>query len=156
MHAESWRATYRGIFDEAYLDYKVEADRLQYWQARVPQLAGGWGEIFLAAVAGKPVGFLCIEIGPDRKWGAFLNNLHVAADARGQGVGKLLVEAASQWALKQGETQLHLIVYEDNLQARQFYAHEGWRAVAREMHDLPDKSNQSAATLKLIKTLRTT
>jgi GNAT superfamily N-acetyltransferase len=151
MHAASWRATYRGIFDDAYLDHQVDADRLQYWQTRAPQLATGVGELFLATVAGVPAGFLCIEIGPDRERGAFLDNLHVLPDARGQGVGKLLVDAASRWALKHGESQLYLLVYEDNLQARQFYAHEGWHAVARETHDLP--GGGQAAVLKLIKPL---
>lgn len=152
IHAASWRATYRGIYDDVYLDYQADTDRLQHWQARVPQLAGGLGEIFLATVAGKPAGFLCIEIGPDREGGAFLDNLHVLPDTRGQGVGRLLVDAASQWALKHGETQLHLVVYEDNLQARQFYAHEGWHTVAREIDDLP--SGGTAAVLKLVKTLQ--
>jgi GNAT superfamily N-acetyltransferase len=151
MHAASWRATYRGIFDDAYLDHQVDADRLQYWQTRVPQLATGVGEIFLATVAGVPAGFLCIEIGPERSSGAFLDNLHVLPHVRGQGVGKLLVDAASRWALKHGESQLYLLVYEDNLQARQFYAHEGWRAVARKMDDLP--GGGQAAVLKLIKPL---
>ena len=156
MQAANWRATYRGIFDDAYLDHRIEADRLQYWQAWVPQLANGVGEIFLATVADAPVGFLCIEIGPERSLGAYVGNLHVLPHVRGQGVGKLLADAAANWALKQGETQLYLRVYEDNLRARQFYAHEGWHAVAREMYDLPDGSGVSAAVLKLIKTLRTT
>ncbi len=55
-------------------------------------------------------------------------------------------------SLANGETQLHLVVYEDNLQARQFYAHEGWHTVAREIDDLP--SGGTAAVLKLVKTLQ--
>lgn len=149
LHAASWQASYRGIFKDDYLNHEVGAERLRHWQAWVPRLVDCMGEIFLASIAGVPVGFLCIEIGPERALGAYVDNLHVLPAGRGQGVGKLLVAAAQAWALKQGEAQLYLRVYEDNLQARAFYAHEGWHAVAREMDDLP--GGGQAAVLKLIK-----
>jgi GNAT superfamily N-acetyltransferase len=149
LHAASWRAAYRGIFTDAYLDYQVEADRLRHWQAHVPELADGLGEIYLATVKAEPVGFVCIEISPEKELGAYVNNLHVLPHVRGQGVGKLLLEAAARWAQKHDAIQLYLYVYEDNLQARQFYAHEGWHAVAREIDDLP--GGGQATVLKLIK-----
>jgi GNAT superfamily N-acetyltransferase len=151
LHAESWRATYRGIFTNAYLDYQVEADRLRHWQAHVPELVEGLGEIYLATVKSVAVGFVCIEIGPEKELGAYVNNLHVLPQTRGQGVGNLLLETAATWAQKHDATQLYLHVYEDNLQARQFYAHDGWHAVAREIDDLP--GGGQAAVLKLIKKL---
>lgn len=151
LHTASWRATYRGIFTDAYLDYQVEADRLRHWQAHVPELADGLGEIYLATVELAPVGFVCVEIGPEHELGEYVNNLHVLPQVRGQGVGKLLLEAAATWAQKHDATQLYLYVYEDNLQARQFYVHEGWHAVAREIEDLP--GGGQGAVLKLIKKL---
>jgi GNAT superfamily N-acetyltransferase len=149
LHAASWQRTYRGIFDDAYLDHDVTAERLRFWQTRVPELASGVGEIFLARVANVATGFICVEIGPEREWGVFVDNLHVLPNAQGQGIGKLLIAAAERWAATHGESQLYLRVYEDNLPARQFYAHEGWRAVAREMDDLPGGGR--AAVLKLVK-----
>ena len=97
---------------------------------------------------------LCTEITALDEFGAYVDNLHVLPRAQGHGVGKLLVGAAARWALKNGETQLYLRVYEGNHRARQFYAHEGWHAVAREEHDLP--GGGQATALKLIKTLLTT
>lgn len=152
LHAASWRVAYRGIFDDAYLNNEVNEERLRHWQARVPDLIRGVGEIFLATIAGVPAGFLCIEIGPERERGAFVDNLHMLPHLRGRGVGKLLVAAASKWALKHGEHQLYLRVFEDNKQARQFYAREGWRKVAREVEVVP--GGGSAAMLVLIKALK--
>lgn len=151
LHAASWRVAYRGIFDDAFLDNEADAERLQHWRARVPALIQGVGEIFLATIAGVPAGFLCIEIGPQREWGAYVDNLHMLPHLRGHGVGKLLVAAASEWAIKNGEHQLYLRVFEDNKQARQFYAREGWREVAREIEEVPGGGN--AAMLVLVKTL---
>lgn len=152
LHAASWRVAYRGIFDDAYLNNEVNEERLRHWQARVPVLIRGVGEIFLATIAGVPAGFLCIEIGPERERGAYVDNLHMLPHLRGHGVGKLLVVAASRWALKHGEHQLYLRVFEDNKQARQFYAREGWREVAREVEVVP--GGRSAAMLVLVKALK--
>ena len=152
LHAASWRVAYRGIFDDAYLNNEVNEERLRHWQARVPDLIRGVGEIFLATIAGVPAGFLCIEIGPERERGAYVDNLHMLPHLRGHGVGKLLVAAASKWALKHGEHQLYLRVFEDNKQARQFYAREGWRKVAREVEVVP--GGGSAAMLVLVKALK--
>jgi GNAT superfamily N-acetyltransferase len=149
LHTASWRATYRGIFKDDYLDYQVEADRLRHWQAHVPELVAGLGEIYLATLESAAIGFVCIEMGPEKELGAYVNNLHVLPPARGNGIGKLLLDAAARWARQHNATQLYLHVYEDNLQARQFYAHEGWHAVAREIEDLP--GGGQAAVLKLIR-----
>jgi GNAT superfamily N-acetyltransferase len=151
LHAASWRATYRGIFSDAYLDYEVDAERLRHWQKHVPELSAGVGEIFLATIGADPVGFTCVEIGPEKELGAYVDNLHVLPISRGQGVGKLLLDAAARWAEKKSVAQLYLHVFEDNLKARQFYAHEGWHTVSREIEDLI--GGGQAAVLKLIKPL---
>lgn len=151
LHTASWRASYRGIFSDAYLDYEVDAERLRHWQAHVPELSAGVGEIYLATVQAEPVGFVCAEIGPELELGAYVNNLHVLPHWRGQGLGKLLLAAAARWAESKAVTQLYLHVFEDNLLARQFYAHEGWHTVSREIEDLIGGGR--AAVLKLIKPL---
>ncbi len=147
LHSASWRVVYRGIFGDAYLDHEVESDRLRHWQARVPELVDGVGEIFLATIAGVPAGFLCIEIGPQHERGAYVDNLHMLPHLRGYGVGKLLVAAAGAWAVKHGEHQLYLRVYEDNKAARQFYTREGWREIAREVEVVPGGANATMLVL---------
>ncbi len=137
LHAASWKVAYRGIFNDAYLDGEVEAERLNHWRLRVPELAAGTGEIFLARLAGDAVGFVCIEIGTEGEWGAYVDNLHVLPDLRGQRIGSLLLARAAQWARAHGEKQLYLWVFEANLQARHFYEREGWVATERNIQEVP-------------------
>ena len=131
LHAASWKSAYRGIFPDHYLDHDVESERLVYWRKRVPELMAGQGEIYLAKVAGEPAGFLCIENGPEKEWGAFVDNLHVVPEQRGARIGARLLERGAAWAGKQGQKQLYLWVYELNHAARQFYAREGWQEAER-------------------------
>jgi GNAT superfamily N-acetyltransferase len=137
LHAASWKVAYRGIFADDYLDSAVDAERLLHWQQRVPELAAGKGEIFLARLESKPVGFVCIEIGTEREWGAYVDNLHVLPDLRGQRLGALLLARAARWAKAHGETQMYLWVFEANAQARHFYGREGWRATERRIQGIP-------------------
>ncbi len=137
LHADSWKVAYRGIFNDAYLDGPVEAERLGHWRHRLPELRAGLGEIFLARLGDAAVGFVCIEIGAEREWGAYVDNLHVLPQLRGQRIGALLLGRAAQWARAQGERQLYLWVFEANLQARRFYEREGWRAAERNIQEIP-------------------
>ena len=137
LHAASWKVAYRGIFADDYLDGAVEAERLGHWQLRVPALAAGTGEIFLAKLGKRAVGFVCIEIGPEREWGAYVDNLHVLPNLRGQRIGTLLMASAAAWARAHGERQLYLWVFEANQQARRFYEREGWRAAERNIQAIP-------------------
>jgi GNAT superfamily N-acetyltransferase len=137
LHAASWKATYRGIFADDYLDNEVDAERLGHWRARVHELAGGEGEIFLATVAGVAAGFACIDIGPDRHWGALVDNLHVLPPRKGAGIGAALLEAAGNWARARGQRQMHLWVYAGNHAAQRFYAWHGWREAERRAEEVP-------------------
>ena len=137
LHAASWKVAYRGLFADGYLDNEVETERLSHWQRRVPELAAGTGEIFLATLGQEAVGFVCVEIGPEREWGAYVDNLHVLPDLRGQRIGTLLLARAAQWASAHGETQMYLWVFEANQQARRFYKREGWRAADRQIQGIP-------------------
>jgi GNAT superfamily N-acetyltransferase len=137
LHAASWKVAYRGIFADAYLDSEVEAERLRHWQQRVPELAAATGEIFLASLGDRPVGFVCLEIGTEREWGAYVDNLHVLPNLRGQRIGARLLARAAEWARGQGAAQLYLWVFEANQQARRFYAREGWHAAERNIQEIP-------------------
>ena len=137
IHAASWKSAYRGILADNYLDHEVEADRLAHWQQRVPQLEAGVGEIFLATMASRPSGFVCIEIGPDSEWGALVDNLHVLPRYRGENIGGLLLAAAEDWARRHRQIQLHLWVFEENHSARRFYRREGWHEAERQSEEIP-------------------
>ncbi len=154
LHAASWKSAYRGILSDHYLDFVVEGERLDHWVRHVKELAAGDGEIYLARLQDVPVGFLCIEsaaMEDANVHGAYVNNLHVLPDIKGQGIGKALLEYGTKWAKARGHQQMYLFVFEDNTATRQFYQAQGWHVVERLMSELPDGS--LAAELRLIKTI---
>lgn len=55
-----------------------------------------------------------------------LNDLFIAADFRRQGVGRLLLRAARDWATSQGAIRVHLETAADNLAAQALYHDEGY------------------------------
>ena len=58
---------------------------------------------------------------------AYLGELAVVEEAEGQGVGRLLVEAAEQWARDSGHALLVLDTGAANVRARDFYTHRGYQ-----------------------------
>ncbi|MBL8522573.1 MAG: GNAT family N-acetyltransferase, partial [Betaproteobacteria bacterium] len=121
IHAASWKVAYRGLYADRYLDHEVAGERRRHWRKRVPELLAGDGEIFLAQIDGRAVGFICIELGTDREWGAYVDNLHVLPAWRGANVGGALLERGAAWARARGQKQLWLWVFERNHAARRFY-----------------------------------
>jgi GNAT superfamily N-acetyltransferase len=55
------------------------------------------------------------------KTGIYVQDLYVADEARGAGVGKLLMATASRWGMQQGATHLKLAVDSGNSEAEAFY-----------------------------------
>lgn len=137
IHAASWKVAYRGLYADRYLDHEVDVERRRHWQQRVPELLAGDGEIFLAQAGRQAAGFLCIELGPDREWGAYVDNLHVLPAWRGANLGSALLAHGTAWARARTQTQLWLWVFERNHAARHFYRREGWHAVERRIDDVP-------------------
>jgi len=154
LHAASWKTAYRGIMSDHFLDHVVDGERRTHWRKKVEELAAGDGEIFLARIGDEAVGFLCIQ-GADldelNLRGAYVNNLHVLPHIKGQGIGTALLERGAEWARTRGFSQMYLFVFEDNLQARNFYSANGWHAVERLMSELPD--GELAAELRLVKSI---
>src|SRR5436190_269665 len=63
----------------------------------------------------------------------FIYDVWVAPDRRGKGVGKFLVEWASDWARQRGYRKIKLEVSETNTRARHVYESLGFRAERRYM-----------------------
>lgn len=132
IHSTSWRATYRGLLPDAFLDGEVNGERAAYWEARLSAPGGERRSVLIAELAGEPIGFVCVEQQPESAWGVLLDNLHALPEHQGIGVGKLLMRAAKDWARAQGETQLYLYVLEGNTAAIGFYERQGWQFVGAE------------------------
>jgi len=132
IHSTSWRATYRGLLPDAFLDGEAAGERDAYWKARMAAPGGERRMVQIALLGDEPIGFVCVERQPDSAWGALLDNLHALPGYQGIGAGKLLMRAATDWARAQGETQMYLYVLEGNLPAMGFYERQGWRFVGAE------------------------
>jgi GNAT superfamily N-acetyltransferase len=134
LHARSWRKTYRGLFSDAFLDGPVFAEREAMWTKRL----NGWDTarnvVLLSENGGRLEGFASVMLDTEPAWGARLDNLHVDPDGKGRGTGRLLMRAAATWVLAENKApMLHLMVFEGNVPAREFYdAMRGERVERRE------------------------
>ncbi|MBU3735852.1 MAG: GNAT family N-acetyltransferase [Methylobacterium sp.] len=58
---------------------------------------------------------------------AWVEDMVVRADCRGQGLGRALLEALLEWAAGRGATRAQLLVDLDNKPALEYYRHLGWQ-----------------------------
>jgi GNAT superfamily N-acetyltransferase len=125
LHADSWRAAYRGAYRDEFLDSEVVQDRIDVWQKRLSapppnQL------VVIAEAEGRLVGFACAYGGDDARWGTLLDNLHVRRERHRHGTGTRLVSRVATWCrANYPDCGLYLWVLEQNDQARRFHERLG-------------------------------
>jgi GNAT superfamily N-acetyltransferase len=137
LHAASWRNAYRGLLRDEYLDSIADADRLAVWAARMdhPQPTD-FG--FIAEADAACAGFVFLRGVDDAAWGTLVDNLHVLPAFKGQGIGRLLMEAAARETIRRHPDHgVFLWVFEANHHARRFYARLGGRDAERQVVDAP-------------------
>ncbi len=121
VHVRSWQSAYANV---------LPPDRLQEDIARA--LKEGWAQyrhdrndlVLVARSAGDRtilLGFCAIWCRPE----PYLDNLHVAPEAGGRGIGRALLQAAASHLVARGHTGLSLTVFQANNRARFFYARLG-------------------------------
>jgi GNAT superfamily N-acetyltransferase len=142
LHAESWRRHYRGAYSDAFLDNDVARYLLPLWTGRLAA-PDPRARTILAERHGEVVGLAHTLLGEDAKWGAFLDNLHVAYGMKRQGIGTRLLALTAQavldWSPSSG---LYLWVLEQNSDARAFYAAQG--GTCSERDDVPPPGGDPA------------
>jgi ribosomal protein S18 acetylase RimI-like enzyme len=139
LHALSWRAAYQGILAQDFLDKFAEDDRRRVWRARLSASDSETQLVRVAVQKGQLVGFVCVFLDEDERWGALLDNLHVHPELTGQGVGRQLIAQAASWVIdRRPASSLHLWVFEENHPARGFYERFGGIAVERVVHRSAD------------------
>lgn len=126
LHAASWRSAYRGLVPDAALGDDLPAGRLAHWRERFRALPAA-GFVLLAEDEDALLGFAAVWPDPDGGPGGLLDNLHVRPDARGRGVGRLLLGASAARLAAAGRGTLHLWLVRGNAPAARFY--EGLGAV---------------------------
>lgn len=127
LHARSWRESYRGEFTDEFLDGDLLGERLRVWQERLAHPPEN--QFVLLAVEGDELrGFVCVYGSHDPQWGSFIDNIHVAADAKRRGIGAALLKQAGAWLGRQHPGRgMYLWVLESNASARSFYQGLGAR-----------------------------
>ena len=137
IHTASWRDSYRGMLRDEYLERDIESERRSVWQQRMEQLeVSHFG--FIAEDDGMPVGFAFLKGVFDARWGTLLDNLHVLPGLKGQGIGRVLIEAAARETRdRYPGDPLYLWVFEKNMRARRFYARLGGREIERVIIEPP-------------------
>ena len=130
LHTESWRDAYRGIMPDWYLDGPIARERVSLWQSRFSSLPCDRYYVLVADSGAKLVGFVCVLLDEDPKWGACLDNLHVLPGLRNKGIGRKLFIKATQWMITAAPgLPIHLWVFKANDAARRFYDSLGGKIV---------------------------
>ena len=143
LHARSWRSAYRGMLSDAYLDGDLAADRRALWQQRFSAPAANQ-YIAVAEIDQTIVGLACAFGDLDAHWGTLLENLHVAQEHKGAGIGAQLIRHIAQWCtLSHTSDLLHLWVLAPNIAAQGFYQRLGASAVEQSEWDAPDGNRVS-------------
>jgi GNAT superfamily N-acetyltransferase len=145
LHADSWRATYRGVLRDAFLDGPVDADRRDLWRTRFTELDRP-DQLLLVKEEGAEIqGFACAFFAADPEWGTLLDNLHVLPGLKGRGLGRgLMLAVAEHIRSLEHPPLLHLWVYEGNLNARSFYEAMGGVRTACVTELAPDGAQVNA------------
>ncbi|HMB65078.1 MAG TPA: GNAT family N-acetyltransferase [Eudoraea sp.] len=132
LHAKNWKLNYRGILNDQYLDHEVTEDRQKVWKARLEHYNPNM-YLILAEEAGELVGFGCLFLEDDERYGALLDNLHVGHLHSGKGIGgKLMALLAKEILRRAGRRDMYLWVLRDNIAAIRFY--ERLHAQRKEQH----------------------
>jgi GNAT superfamily N-acetyltransferase len=90
--------------------------------------AGRWSRGLVAEVAGRIVGVVV----SDDDW---VEDLWVAREHRGRGIGAMLLRAAERQIANRDYTEAQLRVVAENLDARRFYAAHGWAETVSYPHE---------------------
>ena len=124
VHAASWKATYRGILPDTYLDGEVDLERAEYWHTALN--GQRYPIVKLARASGEVVGFIALHNDPDDQGYDFtIEHLHLLPECQGQGLGRYLMKAAAEMVLANGAANLCLWVFEENIAAIGFYERLG-------------------------------
>jgi ribosomal protein S18 acetylase RimI-like enzyme len=121
LHADSWRRNYRGAYSDLYLDGDLDGDRLAVWSAHMERLDDDRFTV-IAEDNAELVGFAHTARDGDRRWGAIVENLHVAYSYQRKGVGTALLARTAQTVIDRWPGRgLYLWVLEQNTRAQAFY-----------------------------------
>ena len=126
-----WRAAYRGLMPDAYLDSISVFTREIAWQARLEGDGADLEPAWVAIVDGEVAGY--VSSGPPRDddiphSAAEIYAIYVHPAKWRSGAGRALLDVATAEWRARGTDALVLWVLEGNARARAFYEAMGWAA----------------------------
>jgi len=129
LHTASWQDTYRSILPDSLLDERLPAIMSERW---ANQAIGLSDAVLIAEDEGGILGFAASwDVDP-----VYIDNLHVAAEARSRGIGRLLLAETARHFLANGAKGALLHVVAANRRARALYLALGGRPAGVEDKDL--------------------
>ena len=135
LHAESWRASYRGILPDEFLDGPVEDDRSSHWY----ELMEGVGEgrtVFVTEAGDGLSGFASVARSSEQGFDGYVEHIHVRPDLKGAGIGRQLMAAVANRLIEMGCASAYLLVFDGNRRAVRFYLGLGAKSTPLGMEDM--------------------
>jgi GNAT superfamily N-acetyltransferase len=129
VHVRAWKAAFRGLLPQDYLDALEPGDRVGQWVEALAS-TGRWPVVFVAEEGGRVSGFAAV--GPTRDEDADpervgeLYTIYLDPGAWGGGLGVALLEQAVAELAEGGFERASLWVLHSNARARRFYERHGW------------------------------
>ena len=128
IHALSWRAAYRGILADAFLDGDLLENRNTRWSG-IAERIGPRDNLLIATHESVAVGFIAgwtsVMLGCEDGYGLFIDNLHVRPELRGNKYGEQLFRAlarnAKANATAKAKISAYLWLLDGNAAAHRFY-----------------------------------
>lgn len=138
LHTRSRQIAYRGLYGDAFLDHELLEVSRASWRARFADFDPA-ADLILAAMDGAaPVGLAYASFRLKPEVGCLLDNLHVAPERKGGGLGTALLAETARWLIENhGGAPLHLEVYAPNAAALDFYVRKGGVEAARYAEIVP-------------------
>ncbi|MEV0791241.1 GNAT family N-acetyltransferase [Kribbella sp. NPDC050459] len=116
LHGDSWRRHYRGAYADAFLDDESPEYLGAMWARRLAAREGT--RTTVAEDDGQLIGLAHVVFDADPKYGALVDNLHVRAPLKRQGIGTRLLALTAEHVR---DTGIFLWVLEQNTAAQAFY-----------------------------------
>jgi ribosomal protein S18 acetylase RimI-like enzyme len=131
---KTWPKTFANILSPKQIDYML--DWMYDIEALRTQMNEKRHEFLLGAENGNNLGFASYEINHGGSQKTKIHKIYILPETQGKGVGKKLLLAVSEIALKNRNTHLFLNVNKYNQNAIDFYSHLGFYEAFKEVIDI--------------------
>jgi ribosomal protein S18 acetylase RimI-like enzyme len=123
VRVDSWRATYRGMIPDTYLDAMSLEDSVTLWERILSAPEGSNRSVFVAETQTGVIGFAAGMMLDEEKFGmnAELTGIYLQPQAQRAGVGRRMLRAVAEECAARGASGMLVWVISGNQGARKFY-----------------------------------